>query len=454
MKRFFSGLISIVFAFITVTPALALYNRYGIPDSSEIRQGLVETWFEAPLSTVRENRAEIRTNSIGEKFQVRLEETDSSFNIFVAPYARMEVDVISDKGTQTVMQDIYPGDAMGSWVLIRDKRTGKPIRIRYYFAADSEVYIQFVPEGRTCFADFMVYGSYAVRGVPTGLKLERFYTASFDEIVRWTRGSIPWQYNQIYPDNYRNTQQMVGLIREKLSSIQYTEDACYDEELNPVYITSGKPRKIDPEDEGKITVSDAGFLKWIADGLVAPLTGGALKMDPLTEQTVQYKGNGYQGILSEKYSLSFSLDWIRNMATALMSIRSHKKYLYGESGVDVSIEPFCAEFTEQGIKNTAGFIENTGYQIPSIKPLLYVLAVTEPDTFYFGAIRETDRHSPEVKVFNKSLVFFPYFDKQGRFKCAVFKDGSEIPLEEFTSRYYKDFVFLTRVQSSEQFFPQ
>ena len=121
-------------------PLFALYNRYGIPDSSEIRKDLVETWFEAPLSSVRMNRPEIRENSVGQKFQVRLEETEDSFNIFVAPYARIEVDIYSDRGRATEMQDVFPGDGAGSWLLVRDKKTGEPVSIRYYFAADSEVY--------------------------------------------------------------------------------------------------------------------------------------------------------------------------------------------------------------------------------------------------------------------------------------------------------------------------
>ena len=111
------------------------YNKSGVADSSEIRRNLVETWFEAPLSAVRMNRPEIRTNSIGQKFQVRLEESEDFFSVFVAPYARMEIDVYSDKGKSTEMQEVYPGDVPGSWVLVRDKKSGAPLRIRYYFAS-------------------------------------------------------------------------------------------------------------------------------------------------------------------------------------------------------------------------------------------------------------------------------------------------------------------------------
>jgi len=449
-KRFGIVLFALI---LSAVPGFSLYNRYGVPDSSEIREGLVETWFEAPLMNVRMNRPEIRTNSIGEKFQIRLEETEDTFNIFVAPHARIEVDIYSDKGRDTELQDVYPGDAAGSFVLVRDKKTGKPVRIRYYFAADSEVFVQFTPSDRIACCDYVIFGCYASKGVPTGLPFRRFYSSSFEQVVRWTENMLPWQYNRIYKDGYHSVQQMLNVIREKTPLIVPAEDAMYDENGDPVYISTGKPRTVEKEYKDKITVSGAGFLKWIADGIVEPLTGGRLKREPLINSTVEYKDIGFQGILSENYAVSFTLDWIRNLASAVVSVRNRRTYLYNESGVDVTVEPFTAEFTEKGIVNSTGYVENTGYQVRCLKAMLYILAVTEPETFYFGAVRETDRRSPEVKVFNECCVFFPYFDDKGRFKCVIFKDGTEISYDEFFSRYCLDFVSLVRCQATEQFFP-
>lgn len=449
MKKLIFGVLFTLF----VMPVFALYNKYGVPDSSEIRKDLVETWFEAPLSVVRMNRPEIRTNSVGQKFQIRLEETEDSFNIFVAPYARIEVDVYNDKGKSTETQDIYPGDAPGSWLLVRDKKTGKPVRIRYYFAGDSEVFVQFVPVGKTAYCDYVIYSCYASKGVPTGLPFSKFYTSSFDQVVRWTESTLPWQYTDIHSDGYHPTLQMINVLKEMNQNVVPTEDAMYDEDGQPIYISSGKPRKIENADIGKITVNGAGYLKWIADGITEPLTGGRLKREPLLEPTVQYKETGFQGILSERYAISFTLDWIRNLASAVVSVRANRNYLYSNSGVDVSIEPFCAELTDRGIVNLNGYIENSGYSVKTLKPLLYVLASTNPETFYFAAIRETDRRSPEVKVFNECAVIFPFFDSQKRFRCVIYKDGAEMGFDEFFSRYCNDFISLVKLQTTEQFFP-
>lgn len=434
--------------------ASAEYNREGIPDSSEIRKSLEETWFRAPLTSVRMNRAELRTNRIGEKFQVRMEETDSTFNIFVSPFARMEVDVYTDSGKSTVFQEIYPGDAIGSWVLIRDKRTGDPLRIRYYFARNSDVYVQFYPEDKIALADFMMYNSYAGRGISTGIPFDRFYTASFSEIKKWTENKLPWHYTKIFSGDYDGIQQMIGVIREKLPELVFTPDASYDGEGNPVYISTGKPRPVSKDEEGKLTLSGAGFLKWICDGIIEPLTGGRLNHDPLTADTVHYKETGLYGINSNKYALSFTLDWTRNLATAVSSVRTNHHFTYEDSGVDVEIEPFSAELTDKGIKNVSGYIKDSGYSVKALRSLLYVLAATEPGTFYLASMRETSRHGKEIKAFNECAAIFPYFDSDRKFRIVVFQDCAEVNFESFCNRFYYDTVNLVKIQGTERFFPE
>ena len=89
-KTFLSFLILFAAGF---TRLFAAYNSLGIPDSSEIRKTLIESWFEAPLQTVRTNNAFETRNQIGEEFQVRLEEDDQYFYIFVAPHSILTVKV-------------------------------------------------------------------------------------------------------------------------------------------------------------------------------------------------------------------------------------------------------------------------------------------------------------------------------------------------------------------------
>ena len=458
MKKTFLAFISV--CFLMTVPAVAKNYTFNIPDSSSIRTNLVERWFEASLETVRANVPEIYHNQAGQEFKVSMEESESSFNIFVAPKKVINVDIYSDKGKRTEQQDVFPGDAPGSWVIIRDKLTGKALRIRYYFLKNSEVFVQFTPNGKTALVDLVIFGNYASRGVMTGVPFSTFYDASFDRVMEITKRSIPWSYVMIDPTQYHSIMQMGEVIKEKLPFIKLTPDAMYDENDELIHISSGKKIEtngsngIDVND-GNLYLSSAGIIKWIADGLVEPIAGAKLNRKPLLEETVTIKDNGYQGILSQNYNLFFGLDWVRNIATAVISVYTGKNYKFNQSGVDVTVNPFASKITDKGVSNIVTFVENTGYKVSVLKSLLYVLAATEPGTLYFGAIRETDRTvSPEIKVFNDCVVFLPYFTSDGVFNCYLYINGRALSLEDFCTIYKDEFVYLTRVKSSEQFFPQ
>lgn len=446
--------LAILIILITALPVFAVYNSIGIPDSSDIRGGLIEKWFEAPLEQVRENLPEIYSNNAGEKFQVRLEETETTFNIFVAPRDIINVNVYSSKGVKREQQEVYPGDKAGSWVLIKDKKSEKPLRIRYYFVENSDVYIQFSPYGKIALADLVIFGNYAAKGASTGVPFKSFYTTSIEDIRNMTNKSIPWDYVDIDNKQYASLLQMAGVIQKNLPYILHSHDGVYDENMELVQVMNGKPLPVEGSDSGKLCLSSAGFLKWIADGLVEPLTGGYLKREVLITPTVEYNSTGRIGVLSQKYDLFFALNWIRNLSSAVVSINTGRTYTYKDSGVDVTINPFAASILPDGTMNTSSYLPNTGYEISVLKGLLYVLAATEPDTIYFAAIKGTDRTVvPEIQAFNECVVFMPYFNSNDLFSCFVFMNGRAVTLDDFCQMYKDDFVYLTRVRASDYFFP-
>lgn len=453
MKRIICTLLIFFTGFVSL---FAAYNSLGIPDSAEIRANLRDNWFEAPLPLVRNNPPEFVFNDSAQKFKVFMEESDTTFNIFVSPQTYIDVTIIDDKGSRTENQEFYPGDGQGTFVLVRDKKTGKPLRIRYYFLKNSEVYVQFSPKNKTALADFVMFGNYAARGVSTGIPFDYFYSSSIEQVIKLTEEKLPWNYVLVNPNSYYDVQQMIGVIREKLPNIKYRFDTMIDEYGRQIYVSTGEPYEYEAEDDTKkLYLSSVGFLKWIGDGIVEPISGGHLKRSPLIIPTVDVKNTGHQGILSQNYDLYFSLNWIRNLASAIISVYSGSTYLFSESGVDVTTNPFASTITDTGVENIVTFIENSGYSIGVLKSLLYVLAATEPNTFYFGAIRGTNKAvTPEVKAFNECVAFFPYFISDGAFECSVFLNGKEMNLDQFIMLYEDDFVYLTRVKADRQFYPQ
>ena len=174
--------------------------------------------------------------------------------------------------------------------------------------------------------------------------------------------------------------------------------------------------------------------------------------------TVQFRQGSFAETVGEEFAVSFSLDWTRNLAAAVLSTYSGRNFYYNTSGCDVQIEPFSAEIDEFGkLSNSLGYLKDTGYRINAIKGLLYVLAVTEPGKLYLGAVRQSHRpsvDSPEVQFFTESVAIFPYFDTSGRFQVVIFENGTELSLETFMDRYKDSYVHLVRINASERFFPQ
>lgn len=439
----------------------AEYYGRDIPDSSEIRKSLVDRWFTSDLKYLRLEQSQVYKNSAGDVFQVRLEEFEDSFAIVVAPRQPMMVDLISSRDKRTVTLDVYPYDLAGSWILFRDKNTGLPLSIRYYFHQNSEIYVEFRYQGNSgmkkepgkVFADFIIFGMYAVRSLPVGLDFSQLYSLSFPEVVEATRESLPWEYTEIENYLYDGSLQMIGFIREKLEKIKFQEDACYDGEQKPVKISDGKPRK-EVAENGGISVDSAGFVKWIVDGLVMPIAGSNLELEPLKMPTVSLRTGSRADALSDKYNLYFSLDWTRNLAAAYLSVTSGNTYTFKNSGCEVRITPFASQLTVDGVKSIPVYMQDSGYSTDVLKALFYILAVTEPDRFYLGALRETGDMTPENIFYNRCVAFFPYFDANGFFSVAVFENGKEMSIEQFMERNPNIFVNLVRLRSSERFYPQ
>ena len=281
MKKLNRKIFMSLLLILIVVPVFADYNSWGILDSCEIRKGLKERWFEASLEQVRMNLPEIYDNDAGQKFQVRMEESDSTYMIFVAPCATINVKVYSNKGISYEQQEVYPGEAPGSWVLVRDKKTDSPIRIRWYFSVDSDIYVQFTPYGKTAVADLLIYGNYASKGASTGIPFSQLYDISFADVMKMTSISLPWKYVTVDSDKFGSVLQMAGVIQKNLSRMMFVQNAMYDEEGKLVQITNGKSFDAGDLDSSKLYLSSAGFVKWIADGLVEPIAGTKLKRAPL-----------------------------------------------------------------------------------------------------------------------------------------------------------------------------
>ncbi len=445
MKR--NVVVLMLFSLLTV-PLFAA--RGGVPDSADVRAEIVASWLTAPPSELRAKKPEIRKDGIGNAVQISAEEQGSDIVIFVLPESNGE-------------KDRFRKDSAGSWLLYRNAKSGKPVKIRWYFNADPDVYVEFREGSPKTYADMVVFGSYAARSIPMGFRFQKLYTYSFEEVKLLTKNSLPWSKVTVVSDQYDSVLSMLEVIRGSLPRITYGPDACYNEdgllysiEYNAPYIPPEDRKSVSKAiDEGGIVLSSAGFVKWVADGLVHKATVLPNMLSP----TVNYSSLGKNGVLTQDTRLSFTLDWCRNLAVEVLNANSSKRqfsYTIGYedmTGVDVRIVPFVADLVNGALRQSAGYSIDTGYSPRELEGLLYILAVTEPRYFYFAALKQHSADRPGEAAFNNCAVFFPYFDDEGRFECAVFESGKEISLAEFLKNHQDCFVHLERVRSSQAFLP-
>ena len=415
-----------------------------VPESAFCRKELINTWFKAAPETLKTKEPQVVQNETGDYFLVRQEQENGELQIIIAPLVNQKVVLKTNTDTggfetaagTEMWIETWPKNAPGSWVLYRDPVTGKTLRIRCYFVHDKEVYIEFFPGKEKSSADFIIFGAAAASQVPVPLTFEQLYVMSFEDILHITRYTLPWNYTRVFSHSYTDIMQMTGMIRSLLPSVQKT----FVKDKN-----------------GSIA-----FLKWIADGLVKPLTGAVITPESLTINTVerpQEKNSKPHGPASALPAEHFdSLNAVRNMAAAAISARTGIFYHYNNSGADVKTEAFSYYTDFSGTPRNAGFSANSGYPVEMLKPLLYVLAATEVHCFFLGAIRQDAKNDLTGKVagrpvFSEAAAFFTWFDKQGRLQVSVFEKGYEYTLDEFIEKYSGSFVFLVRVKASMEFYP-
>ncbi len=417
-------------------------NSILYPESSFVRTELVETWFSQDIPLLRDQSAEVLQNELGEYFLVRAEEKDGLMEVIVAPLVvqTLEIRDLSSLDRSTVQEnaevtpsalsiETWPKDGLGSWVLYRNVSTGESVRIRYYFMNDKDIFVEFLPGDEKTFANFSIFNALVAYRVPVPVSLDYFYTASLRDVQKLTQNILPWQYTDVYDNVYADSIQMVRVIRSLLPDAQ----------------------------RAKMFVSDSSeydFLKWLVDGLVRPLTGGVLYEEPLYRPTIEPNF-----VIPERQYTHKSYDFVRNLAAAALSADTSLSYTYDTSHADVKVEPFAVFSNESGNNERVNFVTDIGYETRLLKSILYVLAATEGDLFYLGAIREVEESSDlgktaEQYYYNNTAAFFAWFDSQGKFTVSVFENGAELTLDQFIDRYPDSFVYLVRMKASLNFLPE
>ena len=432
-----------------------------IPDDSLLRIRMKDSWFSETPSRVLARRAVFEQLESGERVEVRTVEGREEFMVLISrELTRGNISAGNSAAASRTGTGQFPGWAQGSWMLTRRKDTGAGTLIRIFLRSDQYTYIQFRPfTSDKSQMDVVLYGGYIVRSLPLAVPFERLYTMQLNDILTLAGDKFPRRYFEPDPQYYRDSRRLIAQVRGHLGGLSFADDGAIDENGDYVYINT-----LLPQNSVSAGLNCSGFAKWLIDGMLRPVTGERLTIPPLKAPFGE-RGSSFTENWEASRDPYFGLDWIRNLAAvANKTLRSPPYSALDE--FEVRNDNFSLVMVNENrtfvTQSYPGFLEEAGYGVEGLQPLLYTLAVDDPFSFYLAAVNteigapitpENLRGAPRLRQYFHVAALVPYFDENGNFRIVVFESAEETSFNAFRSRYPAHYVNLVKIPIPATFDP-
>ena len=436
-----------------------------ISDDSLLRIRLKDTWFTETANRVLSRRTTIEHLPGGERVEVRaVEGRDEIMVILSRELFRGQVATDTTLARARYETGLYPGWAQGSWMMTRCKEKGKGTLIRIFLRSDQFTYIQFRPfpdekiEDKVQM-DAVLYGAYIIRSVPIAVSFDRLYTMPLNEILRLAGDKFPQHFFEPDPAMYRDSRRFVAQVRQRIGELRFADDGAIDENGNYVFIET-----LRQQTSASPGLNCSGFAKWLIDGILRPVTGTRLSINPLKAPFVD-RGSSFSVNWEERRDPYFGLDWIRNLAAEANGRLRSPSYRALEE-FEVRSDDFSLVRVNENrtyvTSSYPGFLEEAGYGVEGLHALLYTLAINNPFSFYLAAVNnevgapvtpDNLRGSPRLRQYFHVAALVPYFDEFGVFRVVVFESAAETSFSAFSSRYPGHYINLVQIPVSAAFDP-
>jgi hypothetical protein len=405
-----------------------------ISDDSTIRKKLFDEWFIEAPPRVLEKSARRETLPGGEWIEVRAERIGDEFSIVLA----------------REFGSAFPGWAQGSWAITRNVEDGSLLRIRIFPRSDPYTYIQFRPlDSERSSMDVVIYNAYFAQSLNVPIALERLLVAQLQDVFRAANNKALFRYFEPHTADYANIRTLISRVRQFLPGLSFADDGAIDERGAYVFIKTLEPQTENPG------LNCSGFVKWLVDGLLRPVTGKRLPINAL-KQAYGQRGSALTEPFEALRDPFFGLDWIRNLASTANSALKSPAFAILEE-IEVNHCPFSQIILRQdGTSRTepyTGFLPEAGFDINALSALLYTLAIDEPGMVYLGAVNNELAPKPRMRQYFHVAAFFPYFDENGVFHVVLFESAAETSFNRFASRYPGHYINLVRIPVEASFDP-
>ncbi|MDR2746385.1 MAG: hypothetical protein LBB77_02965 [Treponema sp.] len=430
----------------------------GIEDDSSLRLSIRDEWFLDTPDRVLAKKSQVLNLPGGGRIQVRAETTSGEFAVILARELT---------GPDGRTMGTFPGWAQGSWLYVRRKSDGAPLRILVFPRSDSRTYIQFRPLGTDrCLMDMILYDAYLSWSLPVAIPFERLFTMPMETVYAAIGEKFKRRYFDPAPENYQDLRLFISRLRSRLPEVSFREDGAIDAQGRYVFIENLETQ------DGKKGLNCSGFAKWVVDGILRPLNGQRLDITTL-KQPFGQRGSSFTSVWEDLRDPFFGLDWIRNLASQVWSAFRSSDYS-DSADFEVRDLPFSQlilrnqSAASQGpspgpaLRSYPGYLENSGFGVDGLRPLLYTLAIDEPGHIYLASVNnemgppstpDNLRGLPRMRQYFHIAVLIPYFDEYGGFQVAAFESAEETRFTRFLARYPGHNINLVRVPVEGSFDP-
>lgn len=344
--------------------------------------------------------------------------------------------------------------AQGSWIIKRSAADGSVLQAKVFVRSDPGTFVRLYPYGSRSRIDVVAYGGVLYHKAIIPLPFEELLRSPFSRIVGLTSDVIDWSRFSPDPALYRDLRGLMASVRAGLPSLRYADDGAIDADGRAVLIST-------LADQAKPAgLNCSGFVKWLVDGMLHPITGNYLAVGRLKERMLDRRGSSFTVGFEERYDPFFGLDWSRALARAAWS--AFYPSLRDESPLanDVAEAPFALRVSDADPVNGGSAYEpysdnfdDAGLDVRGLKAVLFMLASSEPGRFYLAQFNARESAPPNLRRYFHIAALFPYFDEDGAFRVAVFESAAETSLDAVTRRGY-EFVKLVRMPAASRFEPQ
>jgi len=335
----------------------------------------------------------------------------------------------------------------GSIYFKRSRETGRLLKMKIFYKNDAGSYLAIEPEGESMSRlNIFLLQRNIQQDILIPMSLDEIARMPVSEIMRNTTGYVDWSFylpgGEFPFPVLTSNDELVDQIRPYFSQLEDADDGAMDESGRYVFIR-------DDSFQGDGTAGGlncSGFAKWVVDGILYPLTGSFLPVEPLKEKHPDFRGNRWSSKAEDLEDPYFGLDWTRNLAVrAFLTLFPEMKAVGG-----LRSDPEAADVNYLRYHE---YEEDVGYPVGQLPTILYELARRNVDRFYLGSVNMLTHGEHDLRRHYHVAVFIPWLDSEGGLEVSIMERNTETSLENFVERYRGNYIHLVEVPNPGGFKP-